>query len=124
VQPFNDILARHRTPLLDLHGVVVSYTPVGGQAAQVRAIPDAGEPEGRPHAGGTRGVPVVVRIAKADVASVTVNGDTVAVPRQWVDPSDTGGGSVEVQVAAILGDRSGPFWRLRLRRIGGREGGA
>lgn len=100
------------TRILDDRGVECTYTPSGAAALsiQVEVIPEELQlqrvgPEGVARYEYAR----EIRVSQADVATVTVGADTVAIPKF---PNDVG--TTNYKVATKIGEAGGS-WRLGLK---------
>lgn len=100
---------------IDLDGEAITYHQ-NGQDYAINAIPLTESLQAKPStAGWSLTGRVVIAIAKADIATVKRNDDTVTVPSAWYRLND--GLTVEARVAAIIDDATDPgAWHLDIVR--------
>lgn len=111
----SDLMSSDAASILAQDGETVTYYSAGGDGGvSVRCAPMSGPVEPRrTDTRRTNAVQIVIAIAKADLADVSPNADTVAVPGSWIGRT----GTVTLRVSAIMGDQADPgVWMLGLSK--------
>jgi len=104
VSVFDDAFAAARTAAMDYMGTTVTYTPKGGSASEITAIPDLLDTDRDEDEHGSADVQSInIDISLADVAS-PATGDTVAID------------GVDYTVAAVR-DKAAGMATLECRRV-------
>ena len=91
-------------------GESIGYTPSGGSEQTINAIVNRGPLEVLTAVDGMVAWTVKIAVAVSDVATVTINADTVSLPERY------GGTAVDWRVAEIINQTAG-WWELGLARV-------
>lgn len=92
----------------ELHGETVNYTPKGGDGVPITALIERGVLEAQGPDEARIAYQVVIHVARADVPTLTVGADTVALKKRLTDSADS-----TLTVVELL-DQAGGYWTLGL----------